>query len=170
MNGNPNANIPFGYNTQHDAPVSQDTIAREMLAARGWRLGATRTYRPTPLSAALAAGGTSSPITVTFRRNGIVTAMYGQVLGATAADMTAAAVRVTLSGQEELFTDGENGTFLPFYMAFGQVQNWYPLSRYVYVGQQWTVTYRSEDSGGSAITPSVAFSMIEEEDPTVAKR
>jgi len=134
-------------------------MARRSLAAYG-RVGATRIYQA-PAVGSVAAGATSQAVPITWRRDGIVVAMYGQTADGAAASFAAMAARVQIGGSEDLFTDGNTGVFVPMLALFGSAQNWFPLMRRVYKTQVWSVSF--QNTSGGALTPSLMFAMVEAE-------
>lgn len=124
------------------------------------RVGATKVYAAPDLSAAIAAtpGTISQPVNIRFREPGIVIACYGQELAGTVAKFASTRVRVQIGGQEDLFTDGNVGVFVPMLELFGPNLNWFPLWRTATPGVDWTITYQNMAS--STATPSFALAFI----------
>lgn len=162
--------IPIGFNRPHDAPPSLIDIARERLASTGYRCGATRTYRVPGITTGLNGGEKSSPLPLKWNANGIVIGAYGQVQSADDADAAAMSARIQVSGTEDLITDGSSGAFGTFSALFGKTQNWYPLSRAVYTGMIWNITFFNENLSASAILPAMFFTLIEEAPDNVKQR
>ncbi len=129
------------------------------------RIGATR-IQTVPDVAAIAASSFSQPQIVNWRDDGWVIAMYGQELAGTAPKFAATRVRVQIGGSEDLFSDGQAGTYCSMLSLFGGAQNWFPLLRRVQKGVQWIVSYQNRDTGATA-TPDAQFAMIL--DPDVAR-
>lgn len=126
--------------------------------------GANRIYRVPPLAAALTvATSPSVPLTIRFRRPGIILAMFGQVQSAVDADAAATEVRVQLGGTRDLITDGDSGTFAPFFALFGPNRNWWPLDVPAIEGQDLTITYREVTGGPATVIPSILFAVLEKE-------
>ncbi len=157
--------IPIGYNQPHDVPPSFAEVARERLASMGYRVGATRTYRVPGITTGLAALASTSPLPLKWNANGIVIGVYGQVQSADDGDQASMAARIQISGTEDLITDGSTGTFATFNALFGKTQNWYPVSRSVFTGQTWNITFRNERATGGTILPALFFSIVEEAPP-----
>ncbi len=157
--------IPIGFSKWHDSPPSLIEVAKARLESSGYRVGATRTYRVPQPSAALASATQTSPIQLKWNANGIVVAAYGQVQSALDADMAAMSARIQISGTEDLITDGGGGAFGTFSALFGKTQNWYPISRMVYTGQIWNITFKNERATGDTILPDMFFGIVEEEPP-----
>jgi len=152
---------------RNDFPPALIEQARRRIGAFG-RIGATRIYRVPPLPAVLAPGDQSSQIPVRFRVDGVVLAMYGQESeSATNASAAQASARIQISGSEDLFTDGQSGAFVNFLALFGPTQNWFPIERRVYTGQDWTTTYQNEGVAGD-INPQIFFAVLE--DPPAVNR
>lgn len=142
--------------------MSLEEQARAQLTGR--KFGANRIYRVPALPAALTvATSPSVPLTCRFRKPGIVLAMFGQVVGASNSDASYLEVRIQLGGTRDLFTDGDSGTYVPFYALFGDARNWFPLNVPALEGQDWTVTYREITGGPATVTPSLMFSVLEKE-------
>lgn len=139
---------------------------RSLARARqtGRERGANRIYRVAPLAAPLSVAlSPSTPIPLRFRKAGIVIAMFGQVQSAVQADAAATEVRIQIAGTRDLFTDGDSGTFIPFFALFGAAANWFPLDIPVIPGQDWTVTFREATGGPATVIPSILFSVLETE-------
>lgn len=141
--------------------TAQETL-RDRITGR--KRGANRLYRVPSPSTNIGSGSPSSPTTIAaipirFRKPGIAVAMYGQVLSAVAADAAGLEVRVQLGGTRDLFTDGDSGTFVPYFALFGSSQNWFPLDLGVTEGQDWSVTWRNV--GSNAVMPSLIISVFE---------
>jgi hypothetical protein len=145
-------------------PPSSLEVAQRMLSQFG-RVGATRIYAAPALGAVIAAGSgviaTAQPIT--FREPGTVLAAYGQELTGTPAKFASTAVRVQIGGTEDLFTDGQAGTFVPMLALFGTTQNWFPIMRRAQPGVDWTVSYQNNDAGGTA-SPFFCLAFIADRD------
>jgi hypothetical protein len=72
-------------------------------------------------------------------------------------------VRVRIGGNEDLFTDGQSGVFVPMLALFGQTQNWFPLWRRATPGVDWTITYKNQ-SGAQTAIPSFILAFIADAD------
>lgn len=129
------------------------------------RIGATKIYVFPPLAAALAAvaGTVSVPTNIRFREPGTVIALYGQEQAGTAAAFATTEVRIQVGGQEDLFTNGQSGTFVSMLALFGGSQNWFPLLRRAVPGVDWTATYRNQ-SGSATATPSLYLAFVADAD------
>jgi hypothetical protein len=129
------------------------------------RVGATRIYTAPALAAAIAAGASveSNPVTIRFREPGTVIALYGQELAGTAPKFASTELRIQVGGTEDLFTDGEVGTFVPFLGLFGGALNWWPMWRHATPGVDWLITYRNRDAGATA-TPFAGLAFIGDAD------
>ena len=138
---------------------SGDSIIRQRLT--GQARGANRYYRVPPVSSAISAGTSSSPLQVRLRSPGIIVALYGQVQSATDADAATTEFRIQLAGTRDIITDGDSGTFMPFLTAFGKGQQWLPLDIPSVEGLDITVTYRVV-TGGNSATPSITFGIFEQ--------
>lgn len=136
-----------------------DHVAR-VLAQFG-RMGSTRTYRFPAITTALAGGGeVSQPVSITFRRDAIAVALYGSEISGEAAIYAQTEVRVQVSGQEDLVTDGQSGQFADYLALFAE--GYYPLMRYVYTGQSWSAQYRNvQASAMDEATPSLYVAVCE---------
>lgn len=163
------SNIPMRYNPAQDYPASNFEVARQRLSESGYRVGATRIYKVPGLTAAISAGTVTSPLPVRWRANGICISMYGQVASAVDADAAQTEAQVQISGQEELFTDGNAGVSVPFFALFGPTQNWFSLNRYVYVGQDWNTIFKNT-SIATNILPSLFFAVVEEDQTPIKRR
>ena len=146
--------------TQHAVESFRQLYA---YVARLQRVGATRTYRVTPLAAAMAAASTSNVLPVTFRRNGIVLGVIGSEAAGTDINYATTEARIQVSGQEDLILTDDSGGFCPFLMLFAQ--GYYPIFRRVYTGQSWSVTYRNT-AAAATVLPSLAFSVLEDPENT----
>lgn len=158
MNGNPT----FPSN------MSAIEAAQRSLALLG-RLGATRTVRVPSLPAAIAVAASATQPTVSiatnvqWRENGTVIAMYGQERTGTVAKYATTEARIQISGSEDLATDGQNGTYVPFLAMFGPNVNWFPMTRRVTTGINWTITYRNTDTA-AVCNPDLIFAFIADAD------
>jgi hypothetical protein len=164
MNGNP----VYGSN------MSVIDAAQRTLALYG-RLGATRIVRVAPLGAPIAVAPSSTVPTVStaipvqWREDGVVLAAYGQERTGTVAKFASTEARIQISGSEDLISDGTNGTFMPFLAMFGPNVNWFPFTRKVRSGVNWTVTYRNTDTA-AVCNPDLIFAFIAEADLAKMKR
>ncbi len=147
-----------------DFPANTIELIQRQLSQFG-RVGATKVYRAPALTAALAAvaGTVSTPQNIRFREPGTVIACYGQEQAGTSASFATTEVRVQIGGQEDLFTDGNVGTFVPMLALFGGPNNWFPLWRRAQPGVDWTVTYRNQSGSATAI-PSLMLAFIADAD------
>lgn len=145
-----------------DFPPNVVDLIQRQLSQFG-RVGSTKIYVFPALAGTLAGGGTiSAPSNIRFREPGTVIALYGQELAGTVAAFAATAIRIQVGGQEDLFTDGNSGTFIPMLAAFGPTVNWFPLWRRAIPGVDWTITF--QNNAGSAITPSAMLAFIADAD------
>jgi hypothetical protein len=147
-----------------DFPANTIELIQRQLSQFG-RVGATKIYAAPALSAAITAsvGATSPPQNIRFREPGTVIACYGQELSGTAPKFAKTEVRVQIGGQEDLFTDGNVGTFVSMLGIFGGPNNWFPLWRRAVPGVDWTVTYRNQDGSATAY-PSFYLAFIGDAD------
>ena len=158
MNGNP----VFPSN------MSPIEAAQRALALYG-RLCATRIVRVPALGAALAAAASatvptiSNAIPVQWRENGTVIAAYGQERTGTVPKFATTEARIQISGSEDLISDGQSGTYMPFLAMFGPNVNWFPFTRRVSTGIIWTITYRNTDTG-AVCNPDLIFGFIADAD------
>jgi hypothetical protein len=139
-------------------------LVQEARRRLGARKGANRIYRIPPLQAALPvaplAGSTSNPISIRFRRPGIVLAIYGQVASGLDADAATTEMRLQVAGTRDLITDGDSGQFAPFLALFGKTQNWFPLELAAKQGTDWTFTYKNTSTLVTTL-PSLILSVLE---------
>lgn len=135
------------------------------------RVGATKIYTAPALAAAIAAGASveSVPVTIRFREPGTVIALYGQEVAGTAAKFATTDIRVQIGGTEDLFTDGQQGTFVPMLGLFGGALNWFPLWRRALPGVDWVFTFRNRDAGATA-TPFAGLAFLADADVQRAQR
>lgn len=147
-----------------DFPPNVVELIQRQLSQYG-RVGATKIYTAPPLAAAIAAvaGTTSAPVTIRFREPGTVIALYGQEQAGTAPKFATTEVRVQIGGSEDLWTDGEVGTFVPMLALFGGSLNWFPLWRRAQPGVDWLITYRNQSGAATAI-PFVGLAFIADAD------
>lgn len=150
----------------YDVPPHVIELIQRQLSQFG-RVGATKIYKAPDLSAAIAAAGANptiaGPQNIRFREKGIVIACYGQERTGTAAKFAQTEVRVQIGGSEDLFTDGQSGTFVSLLSLVGGAQNWFPLWRRATPGIDWSVSYRNQDTGAAA-NPSFQFAFIADAD------
>jgi hypothetical protein len=149
---------------QGDFPPNVVELIQRQLSQFG-RVGATKIYRAPALAAAIAAvvGTVSNPINIRFREPGTVIALYGQEQAGTAPKFATTEVRIQVGGSEDIFTDGETGTFVPMLALFGGAQNWFPMWRRAEPGVDWLISYRNQDGGNTAI-PSLLLAFVADAD------
>lgn len=143
-------------------PISPIQWAQQQLSQFG-RIGATRILTVPALSAAVPISSTAQAPLLTFRDAGTVIALYAQELAGTPAKFASTALRLQFSGDEDFISNGSAGDFAPFLALVGPNTNWFPMTRRVRRGDQWTITYRNDDAGATA-TPAVAFAFIADAD------
>lgn len=148
----------------HPIPVIQ--WAQQQLSQFG-RIGATRLVNVPALSAAVGisvgTGTLSQAPLLTWRDPGTVIAAYGQELTGTTAKMASTAARIQFMGDEDFITNGNAGDFAPFLGLFGPNVNWFPMTRRVKRGDNWTITYRNQDAAAVA-NPAMTFAFIADAD------
>lgn len=132
------------------------------------RVGATKGIIAPALSAPVAAAGAGGPglggpSQIRFLEDGVVVAMYGQEQAGTVASFASTEVQVKIGGSENLFTDGQAGTFAPLLALFGPNLNWWPLWRRVDNGDIWTVNWRNQNVAATAI-PTLMLAFIGDAD------
>jgi hypothetical protein len=126
--------------------------------------GSTR-YLKTPAFGAIAPLTISGPQTIRFTRDGFVTAFSGQIQSGAAADYAAAALRVQIGGQEDLFVDGQGApAFAGFLELFGGVPARRRIVRRVVRGDLWTFTVQNLFAAVTSITPTVTLDILDDED------
>ncbi len=146
-----------------DFPPNVVELIQRQLSQFG-RVGATKVYKAPDLAAAIAGvvGTESQPVTIRFREPGTVIACYGQELAGTTAKFAGTEVRVRIGGQEDLFTDGQSGVYMPMLALFGPNLNWFPLWRRAMPGVDWTVQYKNQVA--STATPTFGLAFIADSD------
>jgi hypothetical protein len=151
--------MPYG-----EFPPNVVELIQRQLSQFG-RVGATKLYNVPALAAPIAAvvGTIAQAAALQFREPGTIIAMYGQELTATPAKFASTALRVQVGGQEDLFTDGNTGAFVPMLALFGPNLNWFPIWRRVEPGINWVISYRNDD-GGATATPFCTFAFIADAD------
>jgi hypothetical protein len=122
------------------------------------RVGATRVYKWDE-TGTIAAGAVAQPPAVRFRKTGLVIGVYGCALDGLFPSQAGMAAKITIGGSEELFTNGQSGQFISFLTLFGFSQNWFPVNRLVYDGNDWTVQFRNRTAG--PIEPELCLAVIE---------
>lgn len=151
-----------------DFPPNVVELIQRQLSQFG-RVGATKIYAVPTLTAAIAAAGAvttpvqSTPQNIRFREPGTVIALYGQAIAGSAASYAGTEVRVQIGGQEDIFTDGNSGVYVPLLALFGPNLNWFPLWRRAVPGTDWTVTYQNRQTGGTTF-PSCYLAFIADAD------
>lgn len=147
-----------------DFPPNVVELIQRQLSQFG-RVGATKIYTAPALPAAIAAvaGTTSNPVNIRFREPGTVIALYGQEQAGTAPKFATTEVRVQVGGTEDLWTDGEVGTFVPLLALFGGALNWWPMWRRATPGVDWLITWRNQ-SGAATATPFLGLAFIADAD------
>lgn len=152
-----------------DFPPNVVELIQRQLSQFG-RVGATKAYLFPLLAAPIAAnisggptGTVSPPSNIRFREPGTVIALYGQTdLGSVFA-FANTALRIQVGGQEDLWTDGQAGVFMPMLAAFGPNLNWFPLWRRAIPGVDWTITWRNDNAGATAF-PQTFLAFIADAD------
>lgn len=152
-----------------DFPPNVVELVQRQLSQFG-RVGATKVYLFPLLAAPIAAntsggptGTVSVPSNIRFREPGTVIALYGQEATGTVAKFAQTAIRIQVGGQEDLWTDGNAGVFIPMLAAFGPNLNWFPLWRRAIPGVDWTITWRNDDTGATAF-PQTMLAFIADAD------
>lgn len=145
---------PFGEFPAHVV----DLFTRQL--AQFGRIGATTIYKAPELAAAIAgvAGTVAGPQNIRFREPGTVIAMYGQEALGTSLSFATTEVRIQIGGNEDVFTDGQAGTFVPLLALFGGSQNWFPLLRRAVPGVDWSISYRNQSA--VAKTPQLMLAFV----------
>ncbi len=143
-------------------PLNLVQIAQKQLSDFG-RIGCTRIVNIPALAAAVPISSTSAAPNLTWREPGTVIGMYGQELTGTTAKFALTALRLQLSGTEDLITNGSAGDFAAFLSLFGPNVNWFSMLRRVKNGDIWTATYRNDD-GAAVANPSISFAFIADRD------
>lgn len=127
------------------------------LALQG-RVGASKIYTfPLP---AVGAGQVSPPQTVTFRRSGLLVAVYGQPGDGSVAGFSGLSIRLTSGSNEDLFTDGNTFQYVSMLSLFGFSSNWFPLMRRVSQSGTFSCSVRNATAG--ALTPEVCLAVLED--------
>jgi hypothetical protein len=157
---------------QGDFPPNVIELIQRQLSQYG-RIGSTKGYIAPELAAAIAVGAPSTdsaPVNIRFREAGTVIGCYGQVVAndgmddfADAAAFATTRIRVQVGGQEDIFTDGQSGAFVPFLALFGGPNNWWPLWRKATPGVDWTVTYRNRSTANTKL-PDFVLAFIADAD------
>lgn len=151
-----------------DFPPNVVELIQRQLSQFG-RVGATKIYAVPTLSSTVAAASSvttpqqSTPQSIRFREPGTVIALYGQALAGTPASFAGTEVRVQIGGQEDIFTDGQAGVYVPMLALFGPNLNWFPLWRRASPGVDWVITYQNRQTGGTTF-PSCYLSFIADAD------
>lgn len=154
------ANIP---------PVTAEDWSRSLLAlvAQALPIGCTRHYVTPPLLTALGPGEESVPQNVRFRTEGLVVGMQGGLDSGNPADYAFTEVRIQISGQEELFTTGQQPASISFLQLFGFFgPNYSPVFRRIYTGQIYSVIFKNTAPIASELElfPRLSFQLIEDPD------
>lgn len=146
-------------------PINPIQWAQQQLSQYG-RIGATRLVKVPDLAAPLAAplGSLAQAPQLTWRNTGTVIALYGQEVTGTLAKFAGTDVRLQLTGDEDLITNGSAGDFAPLLALVGPNTNWFPITRRVQQGDNWTVTYRQSDPAATTSFPSILFAFIADAD------
>lgn len=134
-------------------------LTQRALALMG-RTGAVRTFVVT-LPAVVPTGEVRQATPLLFQESGFVIGMYGQEATATAAKYAKTKVRVQI-GADDLFTDGQAGTFASMLALFPPAQPWYPVLRRVIPAVPWLVSFKNTDAADA--TPEVEFAFIADAD------
>lgn len=144
-----------------DFPPNVVELIQRQLSQFG-RVGATKIYVFPALAAPVPTGQISPPTNIRFREPGTVIALYGQEILGTVATFAQTAIRIQVGGQEDLWTDGNSGVFIPLLAAFGPNLNWFPLWRRAIPGVDWTATFQNNSAGNQ--TPTAMLSFIADAD------
>jgi len=128
-----------------------------------------RVYRVSGFSA-LGPGTTSNGLQLNWQQSGLVIGLRVSALGDGSADaMASLSIKITIADNvESIVTNGQSDDFVSAANLNGlQSQNPYPLRRFVYVNQLWTVTVKNT-SASKTLTPEVSFDF--KRDPESAQR
>lgn len=130
------------------------------------RVGCTRVIMA-PTVAAIAAGAGNTSVGVNLPFNGVgkgyAIALYGQERTGTVAKFAQTEVRIQTGYSDDIISDGSAGTFAPMLALFGPNMNWFPVTRRITPGVNWTITYRNQDAA-AACNPSLAIAFISDAD------
>lgn len=122
------------------------------LAGTGLRLAGTRVMTAPALAAAMAAGANvlGGPVSLHFNEPGTVLALVAQELAGTLPKYATTEVRIQI-GDDDVFSDGRTGTFMPLLAMLGPTQGYFPLIKRADQNLDWTITWRNQDGGATAM-------------------
>ena len=148
---------------QPEHPINPIQWAQQQLSQFG-RIGATRIMAvpALPASVPISSPGVTAPL-LTFRDSGTVIALYAQELSGAIAKFASTGLRLQFPGDEDFVSNGQAGTFAPLLALVGPNTNWFPMTRRVRRGDNWTVSYNNNDAAAVA-DPSCFFAFIADED------
>lgn len=137
-------------------------IIWEKLGLDPSRLGAGRVYRFSALGTPLVAGATSNPVTIRWRKTGVLWGMSGQPQSGALVDYAGLEFRFQYQGQEELITDGDNGTYAPMLAMFSPQTPIWVLNppRLVHEGNNVSVYFRNT-TAATTIVPTLLLHQVE---------
>jgi len=147
-----------------DYPLPAIQWAQQQLSQYG-RIGATRLIKVPDIAIAIPAvpGSTSAAPPLVWRDAGTVIAMYGQERAGTVAKFAQTEFRLVLTGDVDFVSNGNTGDFAPLLAVVGPNVNWFPMTRRVARGDNWAVTWRTQDALATAF-PTMLFAFIADTD------
>lgn len=150
--------------TTQDYPLPIVQWTEQQLSQFG-RIGATRLIKVPDLAVAIpaVAGSTAQAPLLTWRDSGTVIALFGQERTGTPAKFALTEFRLVFTGDIDFCSNGSTGDFAPLLSVVGPNVNWYPLTRRVKRGDNWTVTWKNQDAA-AVCNPSMLFSFIADTD------
>lgn len=100
---------------------------------------------------------------IKWNLDGQIVAVGGCVLGiippdTLSAGLSSIAIRCVINGERELFSDGENGAFMPFATLFSELQRTQSFNYRVKAQDVWNVYFRNYNTA-NAYRPHFAFSV-----------
>lgn len=149
----------------NDYPLPAIQWAQQQLSQFG-RIGATRLIKvpdiTTPVPVAPTGNVSQAPLLV-WRDTGTVIALYAQERTGTVAKFAQTEFRLVFTGDVDFTSNGSNGDFAPLLAVVGPNVNWFPMTRRVKRGDNWTITWRNQDTVAVA-NPTMVFAFIADTD------
>lgn len=116
-----------------------------------------------PNVVSVAANSVSNAYRIKWNLNGQIVRVGGCVLGIVQPDtltngLTSIGIKCVIDGEQELFSDGESGTYMPLATLFSENRRTESFNYRVKAGSIWVVTFRNFNAT-VAYTPHFAFSV-----------
>jgi hypothetical protein len=89
---------------------------------------------------------------------GLCTGIFAGVVDGQDASLSAVAVRITIDGDKDLFSDGQNPAYVPLVALHARDNRWFRLEREVNGSERWMVSFTHQGApGAAAVQPFLVF-------------